>query len=65
MFVRIRQDRGGFRVLPWRWLAAHAFGFAFGFAFGWLMPPRRLARGTMVTASMIIATVMNLLHFRG
>ena len=51
------EDRSGFRVLPCRWLAARAFG--------WLMLPRRLARGIMVTASMIIATVMNLLHFRG
>ena len=55
------EDRRGFRVLPCCWLAARAFGFAFG----WLMLPRRLARGTMVTASMIIATVTNLLHFRG
>ena len=51
------EDRKGFRVLPCRWLVARAFG--------WLMLPRRLARGVMVTASMIIATLLNLLHFRG
>ena len=51
------EDRRGFRVLPRRWLAARTFG--------WLMLPRRLARGTVVTTFMIIATVMNLLHFRG
>ena len=51
------EDRKGFSVLPCRRLVIHAFG--------WLMPPRRLARGILVTASMIIATVMNLLHFLG
>ena len=51
------EDRSGFRVLRCRWLVVRAFG--------WLMLPRRLARGKVVTASMIIATVMNLLHFRG
>jgi hypothetical protein len=51
------EDRRGFSVLPCRWPEVRAFG--------WLILPRRLARGIALTASMIIATVLNLLHFRG
>ena len=51
------EDRRDFSVLACRWLVVRAFG--------WLMLLRRLARGIMLPASMIIATVMNLLHFRG
>ena len=51
------EDRKGFRVLPCRRLVARAFG-------GSCCLDASPA-GQLVTASMIIATVMNLLHFRG